>query len=67
MTLLTALAEVTPRYRAVLVLRFWEDRSIGDTADLLGIDEGTVKSHTHRGLRQLRSVLGDQALDRFAL
>jgi RNA polymerase sigma-70 factor (sigma-E family) len=63
LTLLAALAEVTPRYRAVLVLRFWEDRSVTETSDALGITEGSVKSHTHRGLQQLRSVLGDQALD----
>jgi len=63
MALLAALARVTPRYRAVLVLRFWEDRSIGEAAEALGISEGSVKSHTHRGLHQLRSVLGDQALD----
>ncbi|MEY9935554.1 RNA polymerase sigma-70 factor (sigma-E family) [Catenulispora sp. GP43] len=63
LTLLSALAEVTPRYRAVLVLRFWEDRSVDETADALGISAGSVKSHTHRGLHQLRSVLGDQALD----
>jgi RNA polymerase sigma-70 factor (sigma-E family) len=63
LTLLAALAEVTPRYRAVLVLRFWEDRSVEETADALGVSAGTVKSHTHRGLQQLRSVLGDQALD----
>ncbi|MEY9888108.1 RNA polymerase sigma-70 factor (sigma-E family) [Catenulispora sp. MAP12-49] len=63
LTLLSALAKVTPRYRAVLVLRFWEDRSVEETADALGISAGSVKSHTHRGLHQLRSVLGDQALD----
>jgi RNA polymerase sigma-70 factor (sigma-E family) len=63
MALISALAKVTPRYRAVLVLRFWEDRSIPETADALGISEGSVKSHTHRGLHQLRSVLGDQALE----
>jgi RNA polymerase sigma-70 factor (sigma-E family) len=63
MALLTALGRITPRYRAVLILRFWEDWSVGDTADALGISTGTVKSHTHRGLEQLRSVLGEQVLD----
>lgn len=63
MALMAALARVSPRYRAVLVLRFWEDRSVPETADALGISEGSVKSHTHRGLHQLRSVLGDQALE----
>jgi RNA polymerase sigma-70 factor (sigma-E family) len=66
MALLAALAKVTPRYRAVLVLRFWEDRSISEAADALGISVGSVKSHTHRGLQQLRSVLGDQALELIA-
>jgi RNA polymerase sigma-70 factor (sigma-E family) len=63
LVLLAALAKVTPRYRAVLVLRFWEDRSITEAAGALGISEGSVKSHTHRGLHQLRTVLGDQALE----
>jgi len=63
LTLLAALAEVSPRYRAVLVLRYWEDRSIAETAAALGISDGSVKSHANRGLQQLRSVLGDQALD----
>jgi RNA polymerase sigma-70 factor (sigma-E family) len=66
MALLAALARVTPRYRAVLVLRFWEDRSVSEAAEALGISEGSVKSHTHRGLQQLRSVLGDQALELIA-
>ena len=45
--------------RAVLVLRFWEDRSIEETAAVLGCTTGTVKSHTHRALRRLRVVLDD--------
>jgi RNA polymerase sigma-70 factor (ECF subfamily) len=36
--------------RAVLVLRFYLDLSVSDTAALLGVTPGTVKSHTARGL-----------------
>src|SRR5215475_7730872 len=45
--------------RAVLVLRFWEDRSIEETAAVLGCTPGTVKSNTHRALQRLRAVLDD--------
>jgi DNA-directed RNA polymerase specialized sigma24 family protein len=43
--------------RAVLVLRYWEDLSEEDTAQLLGCSVGTVKSQASRGLARLRDVL----------
>jgi RNA polymerase sigma factor (sigma-70 family) len=53
----TVLAGLSPQQRAVLVLRYFEDRSVEETAAVLGISSGSVKTHSHRGLQRLRAVL----------
>lgn len=63
LALLAALAEVSPAYRAVLVLRFWEDQSVEQTAELLGKSSSAVRSATTRGLEQLRGILGPTLVD----
>ena len=59
MVLLAALARLPARQRVTLVLRFFEDLSTEETAAMLGIATGTVKSQTSRGLESLRAVLGE--------
>ncbi len=55
-----ALAHLPIRQRQVIVLRFFEDLPVTDTAALLGCSEGTVKSYTSRALARLRELLDDQ-------
>jgi RNA polymerase sigma-70 factor (sigma-E family) len=52
-----ALEALPGAQREVLVLRFFFDLSVAETAALLKVAEGTVKSATHRGLEQLRELL----------
>jgi RNA polymerase sigma-70 factor (sigma-E family) len=57
-----ALARLPKRQRATLLLRFWLDLSVGQTADALGCSDGTVKSQTARALTTLRGQLADPVL-----
>ena len=57
-TLLDALARLTPRDRAVLVLRYWEDRSIEETAEVLQATPGAIRTRSVRALARLRTELG---------
>ena len=59
--LLAAVMDLPARQRAVLVLRYFEDLSVEQTADALGCSVGTVKSQTHDALSKLREALDDPA------
>jgi RNA polymerase sigma-70 factor (sigma-E family) len=54
----TALAGLPKRQRAMVVLRYYEDLSEAETADVLGVSVGTVKSTTSRALMKLRESSG---------
>jgi RNA polymerase sigma-70 factor (sigma-E family) len=52
-----ALAALPPRQRAAVVLRYWDDLPVAETAAALGCSEGTVKSQVSKGLGALRQAL----------
>lgn len=54
-----ALGRLTPRQRAVLVLRFYEDCTEVETAHLLGCSVNTVKSQSRHALSRLRQLAPD--------
>ncbi|WP_257425572.1 SigE family RNA polymerase sigma factor [Nocardioides carbamazepini] len=55
--LLVALTGLAPLDRAVVVLRYWEDRSVADTAAELGISESAVRTRARRALQRLRPLI----------
>jgi len=54
--LFRALRQLSPRQRTVVVLRYWEQLTQAETAELLGCSEGNVKAVTSRGLSRLREL-----------
>ncbi|MEV7041157.1 SigE family RNA polymerase sigma factor [Amycolatopsis sp. NPDC051061] len=60
-SLLRALAEVPPKQRAAVVLRYCVDLPAAEVAEVLRCSEGTVRSQAARGLETLRGVLEHSA------
>jgi RNA polymerase sigma-70 factor (sigma-E family) len=63
----SALGQLAPLDRAVLVLRFFEDRSVEQVALDLGKNASAISTRTARALERLRAVLGDGAAQLIAL
>jgi len=63
MAVLEALATLPPRARAVVVLRYWADQSVDQTAALLDCSAGNVKSQSARALDKLRLLLDETATE----
>jgi RNA polymerase sigma-70 factor (sigma-E family) len=61
---LEALRALGPRQRACVVLRYYEDLSVEQTAEILGCSTGTVKSQASRGLDTLRQAIDRQRTSR---
>ncbi|MGC5013520.1 SigE family RNA polymerase sigma factor [Streptosporangium sp. DT93] len=61
--LMDTLRGLPPRQRAVVVLRYWEDLSETQTAEILGCSTGTVKSQASKALAKLRAAIGPEAAE----
>jgi RNA polymerase sigma-70 factor (sigma-E family) len=57
MALIDALSALDRTDRAVVVLRYWDDRSVAETAATLGLSEAAVKNRSLRALRRLANAL----------
>ncbi|MET9479811.1 SigE family RNA polymerase sigma factor [Streptomyces sp. NPDC006638] len=56
--LLSALGQLPPKDRAVVVLRYWEDRSVEETALAMNCSSAAVRTRSVRALAKLRDQLG---------
>jgi RNA polymerase sigma-70 factor (ECF subfamily) len=54
-----ALERLSPRQRAIFVLKHYEDRKLDEIAALMGLEPGTVKAHMSRAVTRLRRELRD--------
>jgi RNA polymerase sigma factor (sigma-70 family) len=54
-----ALAQLPPRQRAAVVLRYYQDLPEKQVAEVLGCPLGTARSHASRGVARLRQILAD--------
>lgn len=57
--LLRALQSLGPSQRAIVVLRYWQDLSVEQTANVLHCSQGNVKSQSARAIQQLKRALRD--------
>jgi RNA polymerase sigma-70 factor (sigma-E family) len=63
LAVMEAVATLPPKARAVVILRYWEDLTIDQTAAVLGCSAGNVKSQSARALDKLRLQLGEPDLE----
>lgn len=59
--LFEALRTLDPTDRAVVVLRYWNDRTVAETAAEVGLSEGAVRNRASRALARLRTELSGTA------
>lgn len=59
-----ALVKLPARQREAFVLRYWEDMSVAEAAEVMGCSQGSVKTHCSRALHTMATLLEQQGLGR---
>jgi RNA polymerase sigma-70 factor, ECF subfamily len=57
-----ALKKLPARQREAFVLRYWEDMSVAEAADVMGCSQGSVKTHCSRALHTMATLLEQKGL-----
>lgn len=52
--------QLSEKWQTILTLRYWDNLTVPEIADTLNMKEGTVKSHIHRALKRLQSLMNEQ-------
>ncbi|MGH7858844.1 MAG: RNA polymerase sigma factor, partial [Candidatus Binatia bacterium] len=58
-----AILDLPAKLRVAIVLFYFEDLPVSESAELMGCSEGTAKVRLHRGRQRLREILGEEAND----
>jgi RNA polymerase sigma factor (sigma-70 family) len=65
--LAAALGGLAPRQRQIVALRYWDDLTLRDCADAMGVSLGTAKQHLARAHRHLAATLDPSMLEELTL
>jgi RNA polymerase sigma-70 factor (ECF subfamily) len=58
-----AIDSLNERYKTIIILRFYQDQTITQIADLLELPEGTVKSSLHRAIQELKITVKEDCIN----
>ncbi|MCC5801251.1 sigma-70 family RNA polymerase sigma factor [Rossellomorea vietnamensis] len=61
--LFDAIDGLKDRYRTIIILKYYQDKTLKQIAEILDLPEGTVKSNLHRALQELRSLIGEDCVN----
>ena len=54
-----AILQIKPTYQAIIILRFFDQKSVPEIAEITGMRQGTIKSQIHRALKHLEAILSE--------